>query len=410
MSEPEVKVAARRVEGFDVSPTRRSPAEGPYADSPRIQGEASFMQSDFWAVFKSRTGWRAYECVVSAGGNDSLLYALVRSMKGGIAFCYVPHGPVAVPEGMAPSKYLEVLAAGIRAAIREKIFFVRFDLSWEVDAPASVALKEDIDAGHTRLTRGSAVQVPDTVVLSLLPGPEQLLAAMKPKWRYNIRLAEKKGVEVKRQRQDALPVFQQLYRETAKRDGISIHTDSYYETLFDAGDEYAGRYPQPGQGRAPGGEGGAALDLSVWTATHDGQPLASIITLFFGKHATYLYGASSDEKRNLMPAYALQWHAIQAAKEAGCVDYDFFGIPPDDDPHHPMAGLYFFKTGFGGAIVHRFGCVDYPLMPVAYTMFRQGERIRLFWFKTVKKTLSGHVRARKTDAEKNRWNKQGIQE
>ena len=404
MSDPAIKITARRIEDFGAFPAHRGDAADPRAAAPWIQGEASFMQSDFWAVFKSRTGWRAYECVVSADGNDSLLYALVRSMKGGVAFCYVPHGPNAVPEGMAPSKYLEAVAAGICAAIHEKIFFVRFDLAWETNAPVSTALKEAIDAGNTRLTRGSAVQVPDTVVLSLLPRPDQLLAAMKPKWRYNIRLAEKKGVEVKRERQEALPVFQQLYRETAKRDGISIHADSYYEKLFDTGDEYRGQYPQSGQGSGQGtsseGAKRAALDFSVWTATHDGQPLASIITLFFGKHATYLYGASSDEKRNLMPAYALQWHAIQAAREAGCVDYDFFGIPPDDDPNHPMAGLYFFKTGFGGTIVHRFGCVDYPLKPAAYTLFRQGERVRLFWFKTVKKTFSGHVRARKNERRK----------
>jgi lipid II:glycine glycyltransferase (peptidoglycan interpeptide bridge formation enzyme) len=117
------------------------------------------------------------------------------------------------------------------------------------------------------------------------------------------------------------------------------------------------------------------------------MPLASIITLFCGNEAVYLYGASSNEKRNLMPAYSLQWRAINDAIAFGCDRYDFYGIPPTNDESHPMHGLYRFKTGFGGSIVHRVGSYDIVLRPVLYFGYRFAEGARSFWFKKIVKIL-----------------------
>jgi lipid II:glycine glycyltransferase (peptidoglycan interpeptide bridge formation enzyme) len=114
----------------------------------------------------------------------------------------------------------------------------------------------------------------------------------------------------------------------------------------------------------------------LYIAKHEDDFIAAIIVLFRGKDATYLYGASSNNKRNLMAPYALQWKAMQDAKEAGCLNYDLFGIPPNDDPHHPMAGLYLFKTGFGGQIVHRPGSWDYPYKKMLYSLFNKAEAMR----------------------------------
>ncbi|MGL4987163.1 MAG: lipid II:glycine glycyltransferase FemX, partial [Treponemataceae bacterium] len=107
------------------------------------------------------------------------------------------------------------------------------------------------------------------------------------------------------------------------------------------------------------------------------------------EEAVYLYGASSNEKRNLMPAYLLQWVAIKDAKESGCIQYDFYGIPPTDDINHPMHGLYRFKTGFGGRIVHRVGSFDIPFS-IFYLPFRLAESLRSFWFKKIKKIFARH--------------------
>ena len=94
-----------------------------------------------------------------------------------------------------------------------------------------------------------------------------------------------------------------------------------------------------------------------------------------GNRGTYLYGASSSRKRNLMATYALQWKAITLAKERGCSEYDMFGIAPNPDPDHPMYGLYRFKTGFGGEIYRSMGCWDYPLDSEVYSYFAATELI-----------------------------------
>lgn len=335
------------------------------------------MQTAFWARFKERTGWKAYAC---DGGSGNSLVVLVRPLGLGFSFAYVPHGPASPPSLSDPGAFLESLASTISTTIGGKLLFLRFDLAWDREDGAGRRLLDAIGDRRGRLRRGSAVQVPDTVILDIGRPEEEILAGMKPKWRYNIRLSDKKGVEISREGVEALGAFYELYLETAKRDGIAIHPLSYYKNLFETARDAEAWADSP------------APKLSVWVARHEGMALASIITLFHGAHATYLYGASSGEKRNLMPAYGLQWSAIQAAKSEGCVDYDFFGIPPDEDPNHPMAGLYFFKTGFGGKIAHRIGCVDYPARPLAYGLFRNAEALRLFWFKKIRKMFKGAAR------------------
>jgi lipid II:glycine glycyltransferase (peptidoglycan interpeptide bridge formation enzyme) len=218
---------------------------------------------------------------------------------------------------------------------------------------------------------------------------------MKDKWRYNIGLAARRGITVRcfspagggqagalsggpppagdalgPELEEALETFYALLRETAQRDGIAIHQAGYYRALF-ARAAYYQALPAPA---------GPLPDLRLYLAEYQGRPLAGIVTLFRGREGVYLYGASSGLHRNLMAPYALQWAAIQDARQAGCAAYDFFGIPPSADPGHPMAGLYRFKTGFIGAstgrIIHRGGSWDYPCRPVAAGLFRAAETWR----------------------------------
>ena len=355
------------------------PAAGPGRAEGKGPGGDSFMQSLFWARFKANTGWRSFLFRIEVGseGYSSSVFVLVRPLTLGFSFAYLPHGPREIPSSLSPDAFLETLAEKIAGKIGGRLLFVRFDLPWEREEGKSLALLDSIRGGRTRLDRGLPVQVPDTTILDLRKTEEEILAGMKPKWRYNIRLSEKKDVEVSREGKAALGVFYGLYEETARRDGIAIHPLSYYETLLKTAE-------------LAGSDGPS---VSVWVARHEGVPVASIITLFLEGRATYLYGASSNEKRNLMPAYALQWKAIQAAKSEGCRDYDFFGIPPDGNPNHAMAGLYLFKTGFGGRILHRVGSVDYPLSRAFYAAFRLAEALRLFWHKKVRKAAKTAVHA-----------------
>jgi len=148
----------------------------------------------------------------------------------------------------------------------------------------------------------------------------------------------------------------------------------YYKTLLDDGNS---SFLTPH----------SSFTINLYLAEHEGDLLAGIVTLFRGREAVYLYGASSDKKRNLMAPYALQLKAMEDSKAAGCVEYDLFGIPPNEDPSHPMAGLYRFKTGFGGRIIHRSGSWDFPCRPFLYRLFRSAEILRKN-LRTVKKSIS----------------------
>ncbi|MDR0596901.1 MAG: peptidoglycan bridge formation glycyltransferase FemA/FemB family protein, partial [Treponema sp.] len=131
-----------------------------------------------------------------------------------------------------------------------------------------------------------------------------------------------------------------------------------YQTLFAHCAEY------PGQ------------ELRLYCAEYEGRTLAAAIVLFRKTAATYLYGASSNEDRNVMAPYAVQWQAMRDAKAYGCEEYDLFGIPPSADPNHPMAGLYRFKTNFGGRILHRSGSWDFAYKRLTRRVFSAAESLR----------------------------------
>ena len=169
--------------------------------------------------------------------------------------------------------------------------------------------------------------------------------------------------------------FYSLYKTTAERDGIAIHSKEYYADLL----------KQSGNAAA---NGSAAPLVSLYTAEHEGESLAAIITLFSKSEAVYLYGCSGNAKRNLMPAYMLQWTAIRDARSYGSAFYDMYGMPPTDDPAHPMHGLYLFKTGFGGKNIHRIGTFDVPISGL-YTVYTTAENLRAFLYKRIKKLLAG---------------------
>lgn len=351
-----------------------------------------FLQSRFWAHFKSLFGWsnRRFRIHVE-GYAETEISVLIRKLAGVFTFGYLPHGPDMDIPSERQQEVVAALGRVLKNSLPSSCLFLRFDPAW-------YSVSSEDDPSPTRpefslpLFKASDVQPPDTVVVDLSPSEDEILARMKPKWRYNIKLAEKKQVTIADETSGGLEVFYHLYKLTAARDKITVHPKTYYEKLFELADSYtqAESMPSRDNGSTPRAtEGGTALapspDLRLWVARHDGQALAAIITLFFGPTATYLYGASSDEKRNLMPAYALQWAAIKAAKAAGCSEYDLYGIPPVFDEQHPMAGLYRFKTGFGGELRHYPGAWDCVYRPFFYAAFRLLERLRLLWYKRLRK-------------------------
>ena len=337
------------------------------ADVEVCENADSFLQSAMWAEFKSRFGWKTRTFLIDwsdYAGQKTPLLLLSRRLAPGFTFAYVPWGPQLPADFPAVSRAqaLSQLAKKLKPFLARNTVFLRFEPPWFYIEGGEVVLPdEDKQLSSSGFKRASAtVQPPDTVHISLVESCEQILAAMKPKWRYNISLAAKKGVRVKKEGAREIEIFYSLLKETAARDGIAVHNIDYYRGLFEVCD-------QKNEGK---------LSLRLYTANHEGDTLAAIVVLFMGKAATYLYGASSNNKRNLMAPYALQWTAMQDAKEAGCLYYDLFGIPPNEDPNHPMAGLFRFKTGFGGRIIHRPGTWDYPYKSAVYGLFSVVEAFR----------------------------------
>jgi len=336
-----------------------------------------FLQSSMWGEFKSRFGWEARAFFVNFSQNDldlkTPVLVLTRRLVRGFSFAYIPWGPQLSsalqqaeifsydqrPQAMAQ------LSAMLKPYLVRNTAFIRFDFPWFYTESASekscindLRRENDLLLASGFKQAAAAVQPPDTVIIDLEPCCDELLSGMKSKWRYNISLAAKKGVTVEKCGAEKIETFYSLLKETALRDGLSIHNINYYKTLFDV---CAGKENEK---------------IFLYLANHESDILGAIVVLFRGNYATYLYGASSNEKRNLMASYALQWKAMQDAKDSGCRFYDLFGIPPSDDPNHPMEGLYRFKTGFGGSIIHRPGSWDYPYKRMIYNLFNAAEKYR----------------------------------
>jgi hypothetical protein len=173
---------------------------------------------------------------------------------------------------------------------------------------------------------------PYTLMLDLTLPEDEILAQMKQKGRYNIKLAEKQGVSIEQSTStEGLDEFMRLLSETLDRDGFSGNSRAYYAGLL------ASR-THPGEG--------------LYLSRREGRVIAAAILVISGHQAIYYYGASTsdNELRKYMPAYLLQWRMIQIAKSLGCTQYDFLWIAPSDRENHPLAGVSDFKHKFGGKI------------------------------------------------------------
>jgi len=323
-----------------------------------LETSGNILQSEFWGKFRAGPRWTplAFHWEFHASGGRFLL--LLRRLYPGLKFAYIPYGP-RIPDilqGEELSRFLCALAAELRPHLGAACFFLRFDLAEETGRIVQ------LDFPLRRAPR--RVQPQSTVMLNLGADEEQLLADMHRKTRYNIGLAARKGVVVRRYTGRPaiarLSRWYRLYRETAARDRILVHERAYYERLFTISE--TSNRPR----------------FSLYIAEHRGDTLAGIIVAGFGNRTTYMYGASGALKRELMPNHLLQWTAILDAKADGAAEYDFFGIPRSSNPNHPMHGLWRFKRGFGGTILHYLGAWDYSYRPVLYQLFRRAEKLRAY--------------------------------
>jgi peptidoglycan pentaglycine glycine transferase (the first glycine) len=172
---------------------------------------------------------------------------------------------------------------------------------------------------------------------------------MKQKTRYNVRLAERKGVRVRTGNANDLPLLYHLYAETSIRDGFVIRSEEYYYNTWQT-------FLQAGLAEA-------------LIAEVEGEPVAAIVIFTFAGKAWYVYGMSNEAHREKMPNYLLQWHAIQHAQSRGCSSYDLWGAPDEFNETDPLWKVYRFKDGLGGRIVRHVGAWDLPTRPAIYKLY-----------------------------------------
>jgi lipid II:glycine glycyltransferase (peptidoglycan interpeptide bridge formation enzyme) len=216
------------------------------------------------------------------------------------------------------------------------------------------------------------IQFKNTVLLDLSPSEEELLARMKPKTRYNIRLAQKKGVFVRVGKPEDLPLLYKMYAKTSIRDGFVIRDEGYYKTVWELfmQEEKSSTLALAPSARVVNRQLSTPFTEPL-IAEINNEPIAAIFVFYFAGRAYYVYGMSRDVHREKMPAYLLQWEAMKRAKAKGCAIYDLWGAPDVFDESDSMWGVYRFKEGLGGKVVRTLGAWDYAPNRLWYGMYSE---------------------------------------
>ena len=286
-----------------------------------------FLQSKFWADLLIKGGetierWNVIE-------NNKILATGIFIRKllfGSFYYYYSPRGP------RGEERAIEFLLNELKKEKRGSVFF-----RIETEKKLEINLKKSTD-----------LQPRKTLMLDLNLSEEELLKEMHQKTRYNIKLADKKGVEISEGTIDDFKEFWRLMSVTGNRDGFRLHSEAHYRNLLS--------YPE---------------FIKIYFARHDGKYMATGLFSFFAGRVTYLHGASDNEVRNLMAPYLLQWEIIKQAQKEGYKYYDFYGV---DEKKWP--GVTRFKIGFGGFIKEYSGTHDLVIRPVLYGLYELMRKLR----------------------------------
>lgn len=345
---------------------------------------AHFLQLREWGYFKERFGWKS-SCVSILNGADStvagalVLYKPVIDRSWlrkipGLTVAYIPKGPLVE---WRDSQVVRELLGKVEEDCRKHnagILKIEPNLA---DTRENRALL----AGYGFRPSPHTVQPQSTILLDIQDDEAAILARMKSKWRYNIRLAARKEVTVREGSLDDLPAFTELMQTTGARNHFAVHEPAYYRLAYEL------FVPQ---------------HAAFLYAEYKNRPLAAMTVFAVGESAWYPWGASGNLERNRMPNYALHWEAIRWAKERGATQYDLWGIPdpigelamsgsaaatrgtpaaelPIDLqklPGSDLWGVYRLKQGFGGNVIRYVGAWDRPVQSLAYRFYSVGLTMR----------------------------------
>jgi peptidoglycan pentaglycine glycine transferase (the first glycine) len=317
------------------------------------QPRAHLLQLSGWGDLKSQFGWGAQRIALTQN-NEIVAGALVLlkslPMKLG-KMAYIPLGGYAIDDTLYPALW---------DAIKKEtgVAFLKLEAGYFLDSPqldlTSMGFQES----------PQTVQPPNTIYIDVTSDDDAIMKRMNQGTRRKIRKSLKNDVLYYEGTRDDLADFNQLMQATGSRNQFGVHTASYYETVYDL------FIPEQGV---------------MLMAKHENTPLVGIMVFAVGDTAWYLYGASSREKSNLNATYGIQWQAIQWAKARGCTYYDLWGIPDEDEAtleaqfkerSDGLWGVYGFKRGWGGEVVHSIGTWDKVFNPLIYTAYRTALKLR----------------------------------
>lgn len=319
-----------------------------------------FLQTPQWALAKSHWDWRGV-LVYRDGTPVGAISLLIRPLPLGFSLIYAPRGPVCDRNDRLILE--EMLAAAKQIAKEHRALLLYLDPD-EPDTNqefrsilTDLGFREKSDDGFGNIQAQHVFRLDLTGAAA-----EDIFRAFSSKTRYNIRLAQRKGVAIREYSgadtipEDVLNHFAKIMTETGQRDGFHVRERSYFAGVLDALQE----------------------DAHLFIAYYQNQPIAGTIESFCGDKAWYLYGASSNAHRDKMPNYLLQWTMICRAMERGCVFYDFRGVPSDPKEDHPLYGLYRFKSGFSGTFTKFSGLFTRFYHPILGRLFVKILALRRF--------------------------------
>lgn len=310
-----------------------------------------FAQSTLWAKQKPAWTWKAIVRRDDAGKIKGSIAFLIRKMPFvGRNMMYACRGPVCDLDDR--ETFSELIEAAKRLAEREKAYVIKIDPDVPSDQVDFVAMLEE-NGFQTRHTGKNFEAIQPRYVFRLYlngRGEEEILASFHQKWRYNIRLATRKGVEVRICGKEMVEDFARIMVETGLRDNFATRPPEYFAAMLDNLGE----------------------NCRLYMAFYEDKPIAGTLAIRYGDKVWYLYGASSNEYRNLMPNYLLQWRMIQWAIESGSRIYDFRGVSGDISEDNPHYGLYRFKQGFHGEFTEFVGEYDCVRSPLVYFIAEKG--------------------------------------
>ena len=328
------------------------------------------LQTWEWSQVKAKYGWEPLSFVWTDRSHMSDIIAAamilkrhipIRGIGARLNILYIPKGPLM--DWSDESLRVRVLDDLQSFAKRQGAIFLKIDPDVVLGTGIPGGDNSTDDNGGQAvmsalkrrgwLFSSDQIQFRNTVMIDLSLSEDEMLARMKQKTRYNIRLAGRKGVTVRTGGSDDLPMLYKMYAETSVRDGFVVRDEDYYQTVW-------GTFIQPSIPRA-----------EPLIAEVDGEAVAAIFVFCFAGRAYYLYGMSREAHREKMPNYLLQWEAMRRAKGAGCKVYDLWGAPDVFDEKDSMWGVFRFKEGLGGQVVRTLGAWDYTPKPFWYRIYSE---------------------------------------